>query len=149
MYRAESLNGFSLRESRLTYARESGFGEHMKEYGNDLKDVYFTGKTGLDRGLGAIGAAANVVLKAPDELFKGAIGQKFSAPHGIAGHTRADVKSLFRNIFTAHPLRAASDLWSLATADVPLDAINLLTGNNLSETRRNTRAAVAYTLNNR
>lgn len=138
--------GFSLRETRLLAVRESGFGEHMKDWGGDLKDTYFEGKKGLDRGLGAIGAAANVILKGGDEIFKGAIGQKYNAPHGIAGHTRADLKSLMGNVVRFRPIRAAGDIWSLATADIPLDTINLLTGNNLSGGRSATRHAVQKTL---
>lgn len=146
MFNTFSRTGFSLRESRLIHVRESGFGEHMKDYGRDIKETYLQNKKGLDRGLGAIGAAASVILKGGDELFKGAIGQKFHSPHGIAGHTRADLKSLVGNVVHFRPLRAAGDVWSLATADVPLDTINLLTGNNLSTNRSNTRSDVHKTL---
>jgi len=140
------FNGMPLRESRLIFERESSFGDHMKDYGKDLSSTYFSGKKGLDRGLGAVGAAANVVLKAGDEIFKGILGQKYNAPHGIAGHTRADLASLFGNVVHFRPIRAAGDVWSLATADIPLDAINLVTGNNLGSMRSQTHAEAAKTV---
>lgn len=141
-----SSTGFSLRESRLIFERESGFGEHMKDYGHDLADTYVHGKKGLDRVLGAVGLAGNLLFKGGDELYKGAVGQKFNAPHGIAGHTRADIVSLFGNIWHFRPLRAAGDVWSLATGDIPLDALNLLTGNTLGSTRSHTRASLSTVL---
>jgi len=145
--KAPSRNGFSLRENRLITERESGFGEHMGEYGRDLKATYSAGKKGmLDTTLGAVGAAANVVLKGPDELFKGAVGQKYNAPHGIAGHTRADLGSLFDNVVHLRPIRAAGDVWSLATADVWMDLINAGTGNNLSAQKNATRTEIDHVL---
>ncbi len=146
MFRS-SRNGFSIRESRLTYERESSFGDHMKEYGRDVRDTYFTGKEGIvDQTLGAVGAVANVALKGTDQLYKGIVGQRYNSPHGIAGHTIADTKSLIKNVFTLHPLRALGDASSLVFSDVPMDAVNLLTGNGLNNGRHSTRSAIDKTL---
>lgn len=142
-----SKNGFSLKESRLLYERESTFGDHMKAYGQDLKETYIEDKADLvDRTLGIVGAAANVVLKGPDQLYKGIVGQPYNIPHGIAGHTITDTKSLIKNVFTLHPLRALGDASSLIFSDIPMDAVNLVTGNGLGHTRRNTREAIDKTL---
>jgi hypothetical protein len=146
MFRS-SRNGFSLRESRLIYERESGFGEHMKDWGRDLKTTYFEGKDNLvDQTLGAVAAAANVVLKGTDEVVKGVLKQPYNPPHGIAGHTIADAKSLIGNVVHLRPFRALGDAASLVFSDIPMDTVNLLTGNGLNKSRHNTRAAIDKTL---
>ncbi len=125
----------------------SEFSGHMKEYGRDVKTTYIDGKKGVvDMTLGAVGAAANLVLKGPDQLYKAAVGQEYNAPHGIAGHTIADTKSLIKNVFTLHPLRALGDASSLIFSDIPMDAINLVTNNGLNHSTRSTRAAIDKTL---
>lgn len=148
-----SRKGFSLRESRLLfYERESGFGEHMIDYKNNLVATYVADKDGVvDYVLGGVGATANLLLKGPDHLYKAAVGQEFVNPTGIAGNTWADLKSLFDNVIHVHPLRAVGDAWSLATADVPLDVINALTGNINENTHyammEQTRADLQHTIN--
>ncbi len=140
-------SGFSLKESHLLYERESSFSDHMGAYVEDVKGTYFRGKKGVvDRTLGAIGGLANVGLKGPDQVFKGIVGQSYNSPHGIAGHTRADTLSLIKNVFTGHPIRALGDASSLIFSDVPMDAINLVTGNGLNHSTHSTRAAVGKTL---
>jgi hypothetical protein len=136
-------------ERRLLYKRGSGFWEHMRAYGNNFMETYYhnnNAKGVLDYMQGAVGAAANILLKAGEQIYKGAVGQKFNEPNGILGHTRADLRSLLSNIVHIRPLRALGDAWSLATSDLPMDVINGLTGNNLNEHQRKTRNAISHTL---
>jgi hypothetical protein len=136
--------GFSLRESRLIALRESSFGDHMKDYGHDLKDTYISGRKGtFDRVAGAAMIPVSAILEGPDQIFDGILGRKYEAPAGVAGRTRRDIKLLFKDVFTLHPIRAAADAWKLATSDLILDSGDLVTGSRINKTRSSVSHALA------
>lgn len=128
-------------EHRLI-ARNAGFGNHMADYGRDLGSTYFSNKKGLvDRAGSAAMAGLSVVLEGTDQIYDAILGREYVAPKGIVGRTRRDLGLLFKDVFTFHPLRAAGDVWRLATSDWILDGGDMVTGNRL-----NTRSAATKLL---
>lgn len=131
-----SLHVYGFSEARLI-KRESGFGEHMMDYGRDIRDTYLSNKKGiLDTTLGAVMTAASVIAEGPDQAYDAILGREYHRPSGIAGRTRRDIGLLLKDVVTLHPLRALGDAWRIATSDLILDGGDALTGNRLSARNR-------------
>lgn len=119
-------------ERRLIRLKE-GFGNHMADYGRDLGGTYFKSKKGiLDRAGSAAMAGLSVIFEGTDQLYDALMGREYVAPKGLLGRIQRDTWLLLKDVFTLHPLRAAGDIWRLATSDLILDGGDLITGNRLN-----------------
>ncbi len=121
------------RERRLLLKgqRESGFWEHLRDFGTDFNETYIEGmgrKDTLDKITAAFAGAMQVILRGGDAVYDAAIGRKFEAPHGIAGNTWRDLKALGSDVLHLRPLHILGDVWKLATSSIPQDIGDGLAG---------------------
>ncbi len=122
---------WTIGEQRLTFLMRE-VGSNAAEWGRDIRDEYLVGPwqrgDNIQKIAGPFAAAASTVLELPDYLFAGAVDQRVEHPRGIFGRTRRDLGELLGNVVRLRPLRAVRSGWSLATADIPLDGIDMLGG---------------------
>ena len=136
-------------ETRMIALRregESGFWEHMQDYGRDIGNTYISQGIGekdpVKTVTGAFMLPLSVLLEGPDQVWSGITGQRYEAPRGLIGRTRRDMGLLLQDIFTLHPLRAAGDVWRMATSDWILDTGDVI-GNHQHGTRNQMKHARA------
>lgn len=117
----------------------------MAGYLKDIVDTYIVGpwqQKGaiVQKAAGVPAAIANVFFRGGDEVLRWFSGQEYQAPQGILGNTRRDIGNLLGNLLpnNFHPLKAASNLWSIVSGDIPADIKDALLG-----FRSRARAALA------
>lgn len=104
----------------------------MAGYLADTWNTYIAGpwkEPGLVRkAFGPLAAGANLFVRGFDEALRAMSGQEYQSPEGIMGNTRRDIGNLLGNLLpnTFHPLRAASNAWSVLSGDVPADILDII-----------------------
>lgn len=121
-------------------------GNNLKSWGGDTFDRYIKGP--VEQGnpvktvMGSVMAAASTLLEASDALVAGVVDNRIPFRERTGLRTTRDAGKFLENVVTLHPFRAASDAWRIATADLPLDAGDVI-GGFTGSTRARVQSALA------
>ena len=111
-------------ERRLTHLFKE-VGSNLSSWGKDAADRYVVGP--VEQGnpvkavMGSVMAVASTILEAPDAAVAGAFDNRVTYEGRTGLRTTRDVGQFAKNVLTLHPIRAITDVWRVATTDIPLD----------------------------